>query len=93
MDVEKTIEFILESQARLQALFEAHVGQANKEATQTKKQMAEIRQILRETAFVQQEQGRVLAQLAAAQKGTEAELKAFIKSLRHGTNGSNGKKK
>jgi hypothetical protein len=64
MDVEKTIEFILESHARLQAMFEAGADRAKEEAARAKEeatraaaqvneQMAEIRQILRETAFIQ----------------------------------------
>jgi len=66
--------------------------------------MSEIRQPLQQTAFIQQEQARILVRieknvedlsqaqkdLAAAQKDTDAALKAFIDSLRRGGNGSNG---
>ena len=106
MDVEKTIEFILASEARLQARFEAWEERAEAETKRTKAEMAEIRETLQQTMFIQQEQARILVrieknveeisqahkELAAAQKDTEATLKAFIESLRHGKNGSNGGK-
>jgi DNA-binding ferritin-like protein (Dps family) len=106
MDVEKTIEFILASQARWQASFEAGEERAEAYAERAKSEMAEIRQTLQQTAFIQQEQARILVRIeknvedltaaqkdfSAAQKVTDATLKAFIDSLRRGGNGSNGGK-
>jgi hypothetical protein len=113
VDVEKTIEFILASEARLQARFEAWEERAEAEAKSAKAaaaraetQISEIRETLQQTTFIQQEQARILVRieknieeisqahkdLAAAQKDTEATLKVFIESLRHGKNGSNGGK-
>jgi hypothetical protein len=106
VDVEKTIEFILASEARLQARFEAgeeqakaYVERATAAAARAEAEMAEIRQTLQQTAFIQQEQARILVRieknvedLAVAQQRTEAMLSALIESLRHGKNGSNGGK-
>jgi hypothetical protein len=130
VDIEKTIEFILASEARLQARFEASEERAAAEAERTKvaaaeaerakagaaraeaaavraeAEMAAIRETLQQTAFIQQEQARILVRieknveeisqahkdLALAQQHTDATLKAFIESLRHGKNGSNGGK-
>jgi hypothetical protein len=106
MDIEKTVEFILASEARLQARFEAGEERAEAYAARATAEMAEIRQTLQQTAFIQQEQARILVRveknvedlsqvhkdLAAAQKDTEASLKAFIDSLRRGSNGHNGGK-
>jgi hypothetical protein len=113
MDVEKAIEFILQSQARMQAAAEAEAVRAkeesvrvkeetargNERAAQSEKEIAAIRQILQETAFIQQEQARILVRLetnltnlTAAQQVTETKLQAFIDSLGRGTNGGNGKK-
>jgi hypothetical protein len=120
VDVEKTIEFILASEARLQARFEASEERAEAEAKRSKAaaaraeaaaalaetEMAAIRETLQQTTFIQQEQARILVrieknveeisqaqkELALAQQHTDATLKAFIESLRHRENGSNGGK-
>lgn len=106
MDVEKTIEFILATEARLQARFDAWEERAEAEAkkaeantARVEAEMAEIRQTLQQTAFIQQEQARILVRieknvedLTVAQHRTEATLNAFIESLGRGKNGSNGGK-
>jgi predicted transcriptional regulator len=106
MDVEKTIEFILASEARLQARFEAGEEQTRAYVARPNAEMAEIRQTRQQTAFIQQGQARILVRieknieeisqaqkdLAAAQQFIDANLKAFIDSLRRGSNGSNGGK-
>lgn len=99
MDVEKTIEFLLENQARMQAAADA-------ETVRVKGEMDAIRQTLQETAFIQLEQARILVriesnvaelsvaqkELAGSQQVTETKLQALIEALRRGSNGSNGNK-
>ena len=85
---------------------EAEAERAKAASARANAEMAEIRQTLQQTAFIQQEQARILVRieknvdelseaqknLTAAQERTEATLNAFIESLRHGRNGSNGGK-
>ena len=95
MDVERTIEFILQQQAR------AHARQAQAEA-KAERQMAAIRKLIQtgmrmivrneELIKVTQAELRELAaaqkELAATQKVTETKLQGLIVALRRGRNGS-----
>lgn len=105
MDVEKTIEFLLENQARLQAMFEAEKDRVKEEAGRAKEEMAAIRQILQETTLIQREQARILVRIESQTERHKEEitdirqiladlagkLQALIESLRHGANGSGAK--
>jgi len=78
MDVEKTIEFLLEQQAKAATDMDAIRGL--------------LRQGMRLLADVQVEQKRSdekITQLAAAQLVTEEKLQAFIEAQRRGGNGKN----
>jgi len=105
MDVERTIEFILQQQAK------AEVRAALAEA-KAERQMAAIRKLIqtgmrmivkneelikataaevREVAAAQRATEAELRSLAAAQKTTQIKLQGFIDSLRRGRNGSHRK--
>jgi hypothetical protein len=78
MDVEKTIAFLLESQAPLQAMFEAEkdrikeeAGRTKEEAGPVKEEMAGICQILQETTLIQREQARILVESNRKPSGTK----------------------
>ena len=102
MDVEKTIEFILEQQAhvavqevrfhedlrRIDRRLDRAVRLAVREARNERKRRQEL------DAKVTASQARVdeaFAKLAEAQRATQANLDAFIDSLRRGGNGNQGK--
>ena len=81
MDVEKTIEFLLENQVRLQAMFEAekdHVkeesGRAKEEAGRVKEEMSAIRQILQEITLIQREQARILVRIESQAERHKEEI-------------------
>ncbi len=101
MDVERTMQFILDQQASQQARHET-------EMAAIRQTMAEVVQTLSETTKVQLDQARVLVrveegqghltsahqateqalkELAAAQQVTERKLQTFIDTLGRGTNG------
>jgi hypothetical protein len=98
MDVERTIEFILQQQAR------AEVRQAQAEA-RAERQMAAIRkliqtgmrmivrneELIKEVAAAQKATEAELRALAAAQKITDTKLQGLIESLRRGRSGSHRK--
>ncbi len=85
MDVEKTIEFLLENQARLQAMFEAESEQAKEDNKRTKEDMDGIRQILQETALIQREQARILVRLESQTGQHKEEIADIHKNLQETT--------
>ena len=92
MDVERTMQFILETQAKTEAILqelgekqkatEAWVARAE---AQRAKDMKEIREILKLGL-------KRLAELSTAQKKTEKSLAAFIDSMNRGTNGRSSRR-
>ena len=94
MNVERTIEFILQSQARA----ETRLAKAEARAAKTDKRIDAIAKLVRQgmRMMVESKQDHTalrsdMRQLAQAQKATERSLKSFIDSLRHGRNGRNGR--
>jgi hypothetical protein len=91
MNVEQTIKFILESQARAETRADRADARADRADARldrlekkNEREMAAIRKLL-------QQGMKSLAQLTAAQKETDRELRAFIQSLRNGGSRGNGK--
>jgi peptidoglycan hydrolase CwlO-like protein len=94
MDVERTIQFILESQARAEGRMEkadARMVKADGRVAAMEKRldrrMDAITKLLQQGMRMLAKTDATLAELAEAQKGTDRSLKAFINSLRHGGNG------
>ena len=90
MDVERTIEFILESQARAEARMEksdARMEKSNARAAAMEKRldrrMDAIAKLLQQGMRMLAQTDIKLKELAQAQKETDRSLKAFINSLRH----------
>jgi len=90
MDVERTMEFILEQMAHvatMQAKMEDDLARREKIGERTDRRLDRaIRLAVREA----RNERRRRQELAEAQRATEASLKAFIESLRRGGNGSHG---
>jgi septal ring factor EnvC (AmiA/AmiB activator) len=80
VNVERTIEFILQCRARAEARMDRMEARFDKE-------IAAINKLLRQGAKMIAETQRQLKELAAAQRATERSLQAFLESLRKGTNG------
>ncbi len=105
MDVEKTMEFILQQQAKAEAEMAAmRQQQAEAQARQAEAQakhdreMAAIRKLIRTGMHMlvkNEEQIKkneeLVKDLAKAQKTTEVKLQALIDSLRRGRNGRHSK--
>jgi len=94
MDIERTMEFILKSQARAELRMEKadlRMEKAELRMDRTDKQIDAIRKILQQGVRMLAKTDVRLAELAQAQRATEKSLKAFIDSQRHGRNGRNGK--
>jgi hypothetical protein len=105
VDVEKTIEFILEHQARAEvsharteaALARMAERQDNTEALlrrairagveEARRQRVRSRRLDEKIAAGQRQTDEEITRLAAAQRQTEASLKAFIDSMNRGGNG------
>jgi hypothetical protein len=94
VDVERTIEFILQSQAKAEARMGAtdrRVAAIAKLLQQGARMLVQTDTKLKELAAAQKltnaELKAELKELAAAQKATQKSLKAFIDSLRHSRNG------
>ena len=98
MDVEKTIEFILQQAAKTEATLD-RLAESHK---QTRADLRETDLLLRRAIRAAVKEARAerqrradgvsavrheLSELAAAQRRTEASLAAFIESMRHGGNG------
>ena len=104
MDVERTIEFILKTQAKAERRMDKTdmrldgisklLQQGMRMLVKTDAALAAFQKRTGATfAGLAQAQKRTdtkLAELAQAHKATERSLKAFIDSLRHGRNGRNG---
>lgn len=84
MNVERTMEFILNCQAKAEVEMAAIRGQQAKAAGE----MAAIRKLIRAGMKIIVKQGEHLDELAKAQKVTETKLQSFIDSLRRGRNGN-----
>ena len=101
MDIEKTMEFILNSQAKAEVQM-AKIREAAAEAqARADERMTRIDQTLRRAIRVGVREARnarvrdrlldeKITQLAAAQVVTEEKLQSFIESLRQGRNGGRG---
>ena len=83
MDVERTIEFILKSQANA----ERRMDNAERRMDKVDRRLAGISKLLQQGVRMLAKTDKALADLAAAHKETERSLKAFINSLRNGRNG------
>jgi hypothetical protein len=88
MDVDKTIEFLLENQARLQAMFEADKerakedsDRAKEDSRRAKEEMAAIRQILQETTLIQKEQARILVRIESQTDRHKEEIAGIQENL------------
>src|SRR5438552_15240088 len=101
MDIERTIQFILEIQARSETRIEKSELRIEKSELRAAamekrldKRMDSITKLLQQgmrmlvkSAEAQKRTDLRLAELAAAQRATDRSLKAFIDSMRHGRNG------
>lgn len=94
MDIERTIQFILRSQAKAearQAKAEAYVTAMEKRLDRRMNAITKLLQqgmrMLVKTDIKLGELAEAQKELAEAQKSTDRSLKAFINSLRNGRNG------
>ena len=94
VDVERTIEFILESQAKAEILHaKAEIRMGKTEARihamekRLDRRMESITKLLQQGMRMLVQTNTRLGELARAQKETHRSLKALINSLRHGRNG------
>ena len=83
MDVESTIEFILQQQAKT----EVRMDRFQTQMDQLQTQMDGMRKLVRVGMRMIAKQGEQISQLAAAQQVTEVELQGLIDALRRGGNG------
>ena len=93
MNVERTIEFILESQAKAEvrmAKADARMEKADARMEKVDRRLDGISKLLQQGMRMLAKTDTKLAELAQAHKATERSLKAFIDSLRQGRNGRNG---
>ena len=98
MNVERTMEFILNSQAKAevemaairqqQAKATGEMAAIRQQQAKATGEMAAIRQLIRAGMKMIVRQGEHLDELAKAQKVTEVRLQSFIESLRRGRNGN-----
>ena len=105
MDVERTMEFILNAQAKAEvemAAMREHQAKAEVEMAamrehQTKaeakaeRQMAAIRTLIRAGMKMIAKNDQLIRELAKAQKVTETKLQSLLDSLRRGGNGNHRK--
>jgi hypothetical protein len=105
MDVEKTMEFILQHQAKAEARAERAEAKAERAEAKAERQMTAIRKLIqtgmrlivkneesiKELAAAQKVTEKKLQDLAAAQKITETKLQGFLDGLRRGGNGRHAK--
>ena len=94
MDIERTIQFILESQARAEGRtekadlrMEKAELRADAREKRMDKRMDAIGKLLQQGMRMLVKTDTRLAELATAQRETDRSLKAFIDSLRRGRNG------
>ena len=95
MDVERTIEFILQLQARAEAKQAQAEAKAALAEAKAERQMAAIRKLIQTgmRMIVKNEElikatAAEVRELAATQKVTETKLQGLIVALRRGLNGS-----
>src|SRR3989442_1056447 len=97
MNIERTMEFILEHQAKAEmrmAAWEERQAAADRRQARNDRQIAGLQKIVKIglKLMVKLEQGQkrneaAIKDLAAAQTDTQKTLKAFIESMRRGSNG------
>jgi seryl-tRNA synthetase len=87
VDVERTIQSILRTQARSEARVDALEKRLDRRMDAITKLLHQGMRMLVKVDTKVAELAESLKQLAAAQKETDRTLKAFIKSLRNGRNG------
>jgi outer membrane PBP1 activator LpoA protein len=98
MDAERTIEFILQMQAKAETeMAEMRQHQAKAEA-KAQREMAAIRTLIRSGVKMLARNEELVKEVAAAQKDlakaqkvTETKLQAFLDSMRRGRNGNHHK--
>jgi hypothetical protein len=98
MDVEKTMEFILQQQAKAEARAERAEAKAERQMTAIRKLIqtgmrliVKNEESIKELAAAQKVTEKKLQDLAAAQKITETKLQGFLDGLRRGGNGRHTK--
>ena len=105
MDVEATIQFIMEAQARAEVRaekadlrmqkFEARMEKSEMRTNAMEKRMDKrmdaIATLLQQGMRILVRTEAKLEELATAQKATDRDLRALIKNLRTGRNGHNGR--
>ncbi|HYL37139.1 MAG TPA: hypothetical protein VEV17_14580 [Bryobacteraceae bacterium] len=106
MDVERTMEFILDRQAKAevqmaamreqmreqQAKTDAQIAAILRQQAKAEGQMAAIRKLIQAGMKMIVKQGERVNELAEAQKVTETKLQGLIDALRRGGNGSRAKR-
>jgi hypothetical protein len=91
MNVEKTMEFILQQQAKAEVEMAAmRQHQADTEA-KADRQMAAIRKLIQTGMRMIVKNEELIKELAQAQKVTDAKLQGLIDALRRGANGNRPK--
>jgi hypothetical protein len=91
MDVEKTMEFILQQQAKAEVKAERQMTAIRKLIQTGMRMIVENEESIKELAAAQKVTEAKLQDLAAAQKVTEVKLKGLIDAWRRGGNGRHAK--
>jgi len=98
MDIEGTIEFILQTQVKAEVRMDKRLDgiaklleQGMRMLAKTDKTLAELAQAQKRTDSRLSELAQAQKELVQAQRATERTLKSFIDSMRHGRNGRNGR--
>ena len=102
MDIERTMAFILDRQAKAevqmaamreqQAKTNAQIAAILRQQAKAEGQMAAIRKLIQAGMTLIVKQGERVNELAEAQKLTEIKLQGLIDALRRGGNGSRAKR-
>jgi len=87
MDVERTIEFILQSQAKAEVRMDRMEARIDRMELRFDKRLNGLTNIMRTGMKMLNQLAAAQKELAAAQKRTERTLNSFIDSIRKGTNG------
>jgi hypothetical protein len=97
MNVERTMQFILESQAKAEVRMDRAEARMDKAEKRAEREMAAMRKLLgqglkalAELAAAQKETDRALKETDRALKETDRVLRTFIKRSVNGRNGRNG---
>lgn len=91
MDVEKTMEFILQQQAKAEVKAERQMTAIRKLIQTGMRMIVKNEESIKELAASQKVTEAKLQELAAAQKVTEIKLKGLIDAWRRGGNGRHAK--